>query len=111
VLRWLIRGYVLDRLLRALARQSTAGRHPAPRPVTRPGRPRRPVPRAYATPAIRRPRGRGGFAGPFPYYSTRTRRGSQVSVGGCCLPIPLAFLAGVSGLLLRRLHRGTEAGP
>jgi hypothetical protein len=26
-----------------------------------------------------------------PYYSTRTRRGSEVSVGGCgcCLPIPL----------------------
>jgi hypothetical protein len=29
--------------------------------------------------------------GPFPTYSTRTRRGTRVSVGGCCLPIPLAL--------------------
>ncbi len=45
--------------------------------------------RAYG----RRPRGRGGFFGPFPYYSGRTRRGSRVSVSGCCLPIPLGVLA------------------
>jgi hypothetical protein len=31
------------------------------------------------------------FVGPFPTYSTRTRRGSNVSVSGCCLPIPLAL--------------------
>jgi hypothetical protein len=42
-------------------------------------------------------RGYGGrqggfrFFGPFPTYSTRTRRGSRVSVSGCCLPIPLAL--------------------
>lgn len=37
---------------------------------------------------------RGGFRGlPFPHYSTRTRRGTQVSVGGCCLPIPIGCLA------------------
>jgi hypothetical protein len=38
-------------------------------------------------------RGSGGFrfVGPFPTYSTRTRRGSNVSVSGCCLPIPLAL--------------------
>ena len=40
----------------------------------------------------RRPqRGRFGLFGPFPTYSTRTRRGTRVSVGGCCLPIPLAL--------------------
>ncbi|HLU60458.1 MAG TPA: hypothetical protein VKZ81_33785 [Pseudonocardia sp.] len=51
--------------------------------------------------SIRRPRegprrrGRIGFWGPVPYYSTRTRRGTEVSVGGCgcCLPIPLLALA------------------
>jgi hypothetical protein len=101
MLRWLIRGYVLDRLLRALA-----GRQAAPRPGPRYGYPRsRAVSRPYPTRTMRPTRGRGGFAGPFPYYTTRTRRGSQVSVGGCCLPIPLGFLVGGSGLLLRRLRR------
>jgi hypothetical protein len=33
------------------------------------------------------------FVGPFPTYSTRTRRGSRVTVSGCCLPIPLTFAA------------------
>lgn len=50
-------------------------------------------------------RHRGGFFGPFPYYSTRTRGGSRVTVSGCCLPIPLAMaLATVAGCgrLLRR---------
>jgi hypothetical protein len=41
----------------------------------------------------RRSRGRGGFFGPFPYYSRRTRGGSSVTVSGCCLPIPLGLLA------------------
>ena len=40
-----------------------------------------------------RQRGSGGFFGPVPYYSGRTRRGSRVTVGGCCLPIPLGVLA------------------
>jgi hypothetical protein len=39
-------------------------------------------------------RGRGGFRGPFPYYSRRTRGGGRVTVTGCCLPIPLALGAG-----------------
>jgi hypothetical protein len=39
-------------------------------------------------------RGRGGFRGPFPYYSRHTRRGGRVTVTGCCLPIPLALVAG-----------------
>jgi hypothetical protein len=45
-------------------------------------------------PRGRRSRGRGGFRGPFPYYSRRTRGGSRVTVTGCCLPIPLALTAG-----------------
>jgi hypothetical protein len=50
-------------------------------------------------------RGRGGFFGPFPYYSRRTRGGSQVSVSGCCLPIPLGLMATLAAgarLLMRR---------
>jgi hypothetical protein len=40
-----------------------------------------------------RQRGRGGFFGPFPYYSRRTRGGGQVSVSGCCLPLALGLFA------------------
>jgi hypothetical protein len=36
------------------------------------------------------------MVGPFPTYSTRTRRGSRVTVSGCCLPIPLALTAGTA---------------
>ncbi len=53
----------------------------------------------------RRRRGRAGFLGPFPAYSTRTRRGSRVTVTGCCLPIPLALgltLTLVARQLIRR---------
>ena len=35
-----------------------------------------------------------GMTGPFPTYSRRTRGGGRVSVGGCCLPIPLALTLG-----------------
>ena len=51
------------------------------------------------------PGGRFGFFGPVPYYSRRTRGGGRVSVGGCCLPIPLTLsvlLAGLGRLLLTR---------
>jgi hypothetical protein len=53
-----------------------------------------------------RPRGRFGFWGPVPYYSTRTRRGSEVSVGGCgcCLPIPLLAVLSAGWALWRRLR-------
>jgi hypothetical protein len=34
-----------------------------------------------------------GFFGPVPTYSRRTRGGGRVSVGGCCLPIPLGLVA------------------
>ena len=45
--------------------------------------------------------GRFGFWGPVPYYRTRTRRGSEVSVGGCgcCLPIPFLVAAVTAGVL------------
>jgi hypothetical protein len=45
-------------------------------------------------------RGRGGFRGPFPYYSRRTRGGGRVTVTGCCLPIPLTL--GIGSLLTAR---------
>jgi hypothetical protein len=53
----------------------------------------------------RRRQGRGGFFGPMPYYTRRTRGGSRVTVSGCCLPIPLGLLAGAAvglRLLIRR---------
>ena len=53
----------------------------------------------------RRPRGRFGFFGPFPTYSGQTRRGSRVTVSGCCLPIPLGIaMLGAMGAraLIRR---------
>jgi hypothetical protein len=45
-----------------------------------------------------------GFFGPFPTYSRRTRSGGRVSVGGCCLPIPLALVA-LPVIALRTLWR------
>ena len=44
----------------------------------------------------RRPQRRTGFFGPFPYHSRRTRGGSRVTVGGCCLPIPLGLVAALA---------------
>lgn len=54
-----------------------------------------------------RSRSRGGFGmfGPFPTYSRRTRGGSSVSVGGCCLPLPLALSAILAALARFGLHR------
>jgi hypothetical protein len=77
LLRAAARAFLLNRLLRGghRRRSSSYGRHP-------------------------RRRGGSGFRmrGPFPTYSGRTRRGSRVTVGGCCLPIPLALtLAGTFG--------------
>lgn len=78
--------------------------------------PRAPRPFREPRPYPRRPRrGRFGMWGPIPYYSTRTRRGNEVSVGGCgcCLPIPLLAGLGLFGLgratvkaVLRRRTRG-----
>ena len=56
-------------------------------------------PRALRGPAVdaafggrRASRGRAGLFGPFPYYSRRTRGGSQVTVSGCGCCLPLALL-------------------
>ena len=37
-------------------------------------------------------RGRFRLFGPIPTYSRTTRRGNRVSVGGCCLPLPIGCL-------------------
>ena len=47
---------------------------------------------------------------PFPGYSTRTRRGTNVTVGGCCLPIPIGcltttVLAGAAAVVVGRAAR------
>jgi hypothetical protein len=76
VLIRLISGYLLRRFLRRGARRASRGR------------------------------GRGtrtGLFGPVPYASTRTRGGSRVTVGGCCLPIVAApFGAAGLAMALRR---------
>ncbi len=76
--------------------------------MARGGSRRRPPSRGWGygyPPQRRRPSRSGfGFWGPFPSYSGRTRRGSQVRVSGCCLPIPLTFAlgAGLAGRAARR---------
>jgi hypothetical protein len=49
----------------------------------------------------RRAHHRFSLWGPVPYYRTRTRRGTDVSVGGCgcCLPIPLFATLGTAAAL------------
>lgn len=47
----------------------------------------------------RRRQGGFGLFGPVPYYSRQTRGGGRVSVGGCCLPIPLALSVALAGTL------------
>jgi hypothetical protein len=84
----LLRAYLLDRMMRG-----SRGRH---------GRYR-----GYGRGYGRRGRRSGGDFRifPFPHYSRRTRGGGRVSVGGCCLPIPLALTIGAvagAGRLLRR---------
>jgi hypothetical protein len=64
-------------------------------------------------PDERRSTSRFGFWGPVPYYSTRTRGGSEVSVGGCCLLIPLVSLvgAGAASWALARGRPARASGP
>ena len=89
LLRTLGRAYLANRILRG-------SRHHRRRP------PR--YHRGWGAPTRyhrRRPRGRTGFFGPLPYHTRQTRGGGRVTVGGCCLPIPLGMLLG--SLLLARL--------
>ena len=59
--------------------------------------------RRYGYRRRRRRHGGLGIWGPIPTYSTRTRRGSRVTVPGCCLPIPLGLV--FSGAMLARALR------
>jgi hypothetical protein len=94
LLQLLARAFLIRRLLRG-SRQRHSGW----------GRPRHRHPGwGYGRPH-RRPSG-WGRTGPFPSYSRRTRRGSRVTVTGCCLPIPLALtLATAAGLGRAVRHR------
>jgi hypothetical protein len=85
LLRSAARAYLLDRLVRGSSR-SRYGRY------------------GYG----RRRRSSSGLRmrGPFPTYTTRTRGGSRVSVGGCCLPIPLTFTVATAVALGRALRSG-----
>ena len=94
--RSLARGYLLDRMMRG-------GRHRHRRYGHAPRYGFGHSPRYYGH--RRRPRGRTGFFGPFPYYSRRTRGGGRVSVGGCCLPIPLVLAIAMSAVGLRARRR------
>lgn len=96
LLRLLIRALGAGRPVRRPPPSSRLARYRSSDPYGRTPRPRRrPAPR----------RGGVGFFGPLPYYSTTTRRGTSVSVGGCCLPIPLMFLTAVSLFTRRRVLR------
>lgn len=59
----------------------------------------------YGYGARRRRTGGFRFFGPFPTYSTRTRRGSRVTVSGCCLPIPLALALATFGAIRALMRR------
>ena len=83
-LRSATRAYMLDRLMRGGRRGRRSGY-------------------GYGRGYGRGRRSSGGVF-PFPHYSTRTRRGSRVTVGGCCLPIPLGVF-GVTALAARVLLR------
>ncbi len=103
-LAFLARLFIVRRMLGSRGRPAPRGRYGRRYPTAYGGR--------YANRygggfGQRQPGGRGrvGFFGPVPYYSRRTRGGGRVSVGGCCLPIPLTFtvlLAGLGRLLVSR---------
>ena len=82
-MRYLFRGYLLNRILRG-------------------GRSYRQRGHRYGY--GRRARRRTGFFGPFPYYSAPTRGGSRVTVSGCCLPIPLTIALASAAALVRLLR-------
>ncbi|HEX8101464.1 MAG TPA: hypothetical protein VF533_02535 [Solirubrobacteraceae bacterium] len=87
-LAWLARVWLLRRLFGGGSRRGGYGR------------------RGYGRGYSRRRRGSFGMFGPVPTYSRQTRGGGRVSVGGCCLPIPLVLAVTAAGaarsLLARR---------
>jgi hypothetical protein len=52
---------------------------------------------------VTQPRGSGFRLTPIPRYTTTTPRGTQVSCGGSCLPVPLGRLATVLGVAVPAL--------
>ena len=46
-----------------------------------------------------------GMTGPFPSYTRRTRGGGRVSVGGCCLPIPLTLILALAAAFRTLVRR------
>ncbi|AKT51942.1 hypothetical protein [Arsenicicoccus sp. oral taxon 190] len=66
-----------------------------PRPGDVPSYPSRPQSGggAYDDPYAAEQQRSGGRLFPFPSWTTRTRSGSTVTVGGCCLPLPIGCLA------------------
>ncbi len=104
LLAFLARLFLVRRLLGSSRRSVSSGRYGRHYPASYGGR----YANRYGGGFGRRPSGRGGrvgFFGPVPYYSRRTRGGGRVSVGGCCLPIPLTLsvaLAAVGRMLVLR---------
>ena len=103
-LAFLARLFIVRRMLGSSRRPARRGRYGTRYPSAYGGR----YARRYGGGFGRRQPGSGGrigFFGPVPYYSRRTRGGGRVSVGGCCLPIPLTLsvvLAGLGRLLVVR---------
>jgi hypothetical protein len=92
--RHLLRAYLINRLLQRSRRRS----HHRMSPYSRRSQ-------HWMSPYPRRRHRRTGMYGPFPYYSTRTRGGSRVTVSGCCLPIPLGLLAATAYALRVMVRR------
>lgn len=103
-LAFLARLFIVRRMLGSNRRVAPRGRYGQRYPTAYGGR----YANRYGGGFGRRPpssRGRVGFFGPVPYYSRRTRGGGRVSVGDCCLPIPLTLslaLAALGRFVLRR---------
>ncbi|MCW3009862.1 MAG: hypothetical protein JWO90_266 [Solirubrobacterales bacterium] len=91
-LSWIARALFLRRLLGRPGRSSAVRRRPGSLLISS---------------SRHRHARRGGFGllGPVPTYTRRTRGGGRVSVGGCCLPIPLALVLGSVGALRLVLTR------
>ena len=104
MLAFLARLFIVRRLLGSNRRAASRGRYSRRYPTAYGGR----YANRYGGGFGRRhpdAGGRIGFFGPVPYYSRRTRGGGRVSVGGCCLPIPLTLsvmLVALGRLLVRR---------
>jgi hypothetical protein len=100
LLGFLARNYLLNRLLRGHRRDAPSARRGAARP-----------PRRFPGPTGAGHRGRVGFFGPVPHYTATTRRGTRVSVGGCCLPLPLMAAAATAAAAAVATRQHVRYGP